>query len=71
MHHDRLKVGMRVRHRGTEHYVHSYYGGACGRRIVQVSPRVATSGDAIICNNVPVDELEEVDGPGKSSGGNS
>lgn len=58
-------------HKGREHYVHSHYKGTCGRRIVQVSAHAHMSGDGIICQNVPVGELEEVKGPGESSGGNS
>lgn len=55
-----LKVGGQVMHRGALHFVHAHYKGTCGRRIVQVSPRATTSGDAIVCNNVPLEELEEV-----------
>lgn len=56
----KLRVGMIVIHGGREHIVHSHYEGTCGRRIVQVADiRRPQSGEGIVCNNVPVDQLSE------------
>lgn len=71
MHESQLRLGGKVKHRGNVHYVHDHYLGVCGRRIVQVSPNLVTKGEGIVCNNVPVEELEQVEGQGESSGGRS
>ncbi len=67
MHEHRLKVGMRVRHRKSLQYVHSHYRSNDGRRIVQLSPHAtAIRGDGIVCSNVLIDEIDEIEGPGES-----
>lgn len=56
----------KVTHGGKECFAHSSYASSDGKRIVQIAPtQEAMRGDGIICQNVLVDDIEEVQGPGK------
>ena len=54
-----LQIGQRVKHGVRQTTVHGFYTGTCGRTMVQVYVQHAGQ-DGVLCQNVPIDELEEV-----------